>query len=190
MSQFDPKTYGPVFAPLLSVDRCRPLGAGDASTSATPELAALTPESAFAHAKLADREMAFCCIAGVWLLYDNLDQSHQISQGIDTPSGSFWHAIMHRREGDFSNAKYWFRRVGEHPVFEHLAQRAAELAAELGDSQSATHLSKGRWEPFEFVDLCEAVARGPSTERKLCEAVQQAEWELLFNYCYRKETGE
>ena len=53
--------------------------------------------------------MAACCLAGVWLLHDYLDESHTISQRIDTPSGSFWHGIMHRREGDFSNAKYWFR---------------------------------------------------------------------------------
>ena len=84
--------------------------------------------------------MAACCIAGVWLLHDFLDESHTISQGIDTPSGSFWHAIMHRREGDFSNAKYWFRRVGQHPVFDALGQRAAELAAIRGDGTAVEKL--------------------------------------------------
>src|SRR4051812_40242009 len=47
-------------------------------------------------------------LAGLWLYFDWLDESHRVSQSIDTPTGSFWHAIMHRREGDFSNSKYWY----------------------------------------------------------------------------------
>ena len=91
-------------------------------------------DEAFVHAapgrspRIADREMASCCLAGVWLLHDYLDESHNISQRIDTPEGSYWHAIMHRREGDFSNAKYWYRHVGEHPVFDAVRQRVAEFA--------------------------------------------------------------
>ncbi|MGB1126733.1 MAG: hypothetical protein ACPG4Q_16145, partial [Phycisphaeraceae bacterium] len=38
--------------------------------------------------------------AGLWLYVDELDRSHEYSQSIHTPTGSFWHAIMHRREGD------------------------------------------------------------------------------------------
>jgi hypothetical protein len=49
--------------------------------------------------------------AGLWLYVDDLDRSHHVSQSIETPVGSYWHGIMHRREGDFSNAKYWFRRA-------------------------------------------------------------------------------
>src|SRR5262245_21627515 len=49
-------------------------------------------------------------LAGLWLYHDWLDESHRISQSLDTPTGSFWHAIMHRRERDFSNSKYWYAR--------------------------------------------------------------------------------
>ena len=60
------------------------------------ELDKLTVDSAFFHAQVLDPEMARCCLAGVWLLHDFLDASHKLSQNIDTPSGSFWHGIMHR----------------------------------------------------------------------------------------------
>src|SRR6476659_710378 len=108
--QFDPHGYGPAFAPLLETDRRRPLDSGRPDSRARSALKKLEAKSAFGHAatQLADAEMAACCMSGVWLLHDCLDESHSISQGIDTTSGSFWHAIMHSREGDFSNAKYWF----------------------------------------------------------------------------------
>jgi hypothetical protein len=167
---FNPKDYGPIFAPLLA-------------KGSVQSLVGLSFESAFAHARIVDRDMAQCCLAGIWLLHDCLDESHTISQGIETPSGSFWHAIMHRREGDFSNAKYWFRRVGQHAVFAPLAKRAAELAVNLGAS-SSKFTDGDEWDPFAFVDVCQQAARdGQGAD--LCRAVQQAEWELLFDSCYR-----
>jgi len=50
--------------------------------------------------------------AAVWLYVDELDRSHQASQSLESPIGSLWHGVMHRREGDFWNSKYWFRKAG------------------------------------------------------------------------------
>src|SRR5262245_45470401 len=57
------------------------------------------------------------CLSGLWLAFDFLDEAHVICQDLDTPEGSYWHALMHRREPDYPNSKYWFRRVGTHPIF-------------------------------------------------------------------------
>jgi hypothetical protein len=172
VNSFDPQAYGPVFAPLLSGDRRRPLDAGRPDTTALAALKKLSVESAFAHTHVADRQLAECCLAGVWLLHDYLDESHRISQNIETNSGSFWHAIMHRREGDFGNAKYWFRRVGQHPA----------LGALPGQDD-------GAWDPFAFVDQCESALADREDLRDSCMDVQQAEWEALFDHCYREAVG-
>ena len=185
MNSFDPAAYGRTFEPLLVIDRRRPLDAGKPIKSSEPALRALTIDRAFADKKIADHDMAACCLAGVWLLHDYLDESHNVSQGIDTPSGSFWHGIMHRREGDFSNAKYWFRRVGTHPVLDRVAESLQNAGASGNTSASFGETRLREYDPFDFVDRCQAIARGKSNERELCLDIQQAEWECLFDHCYR-----
>jgi hypothetical protein len=41
------------------------------------------------------------------------ESAHQIAQAIDDESGSWIHAYLHRKEGDASNAAYWYRRAGK-----------------------------------------------------------------------------
>lgn len=183
MNGFDPANYGPVLGPLLDVDRCRPLGPGTPQPVA--ELARLTPQKAFAHTRLADEEMGRLCLAGMWLLYDELDASHRISQDIDSREGSYWHGIMHRREPDYSNSKYWFRRVGVHPVFAPLQAAAARLAGGASDPEIASLAAQAAWDAPRFVDLCQAIAQGRSGSEAAARQIAQAEWELLFDHCYR-----
>jgi hypothetical protein len=194
VNSFDPNAYGQQFAPLLDVDRRRPLDAGQPNRAAVAALQQITIDEAFVHAaparspRIADREMASCCLAGVWLLHDYLDESHNVSQRIDTPAGSYWHAIMHRREGDFSNSKYWYQRVGGHAVLDAVRQRVAEFAynRSLGTQSSTLPKTVDRdWDPFEFVDLCELAVSEKSYIQESCLDIQRIEWETLFDYCYQ-----
>ena len=73
--------------------------------------------------------------AGLHLFYDDLDGSHSLSQTVEgrgkNHNGDYWHAIMHRREPDYDNAKYWFRRVGAHPVMTELPAVLERIRKEL-----------------------------------------------------------
>ena len=61
------------------------------------------------------------------LWHDHLDASHALSQDIRSIDGSFLHGIMHRREPDYPNAKYWFNRVGTHDAFPKFFDRAKQF---------------------------------------------------------------
>ena len=112
-------------------------------------------------AGVGDQDMAQCSLSGIWLLHNFLDRSHDISQEIHTREGSFWHAIMHRLEGDFWNSKYWYRKVGKHSVY-----------SAIDDG----------WNPEDFVDQCEAASDSGTLKDVQPDAVR--EWAALFEYCY------
>lgn len=122
--------------------------------------------------------------AGLLLWNDDLEASHTISQGISTPTGSFWHAIMHRREGDASNSLYWWRRVGNHPAFDDIHQAilpCLESETEKGALEFAATLRKtGTWLPDEFVKRCE---RAHNEEWLL--RTQVIEIETLLHWCHK-----
>ncbi|MBI1335956.1 MAG: hypothetical protein GC164_03230 [Phycisphaera sp.] len=104
--------------------------------------------------------------AGLWLYVDELDKSHVVSQSIDSTTGSYWHGIMHRREGDFSNSHYWFRRVGSHPAMERLAH----------------------YDPHAFIDQAEHAHRQNQSPERLVTQ-QREEWLNLMRWCAQQPDG-
>ncbi len=187
---FDVAGYSAAISELLRDKRTSALGPGSPNKSMRRKLESLSLGSAFRPHAVRNRDMASACLAGLWLYHDFLDESHALSQEISTTTGSYWHGILHRREPDYPNAKYWFRRVGDHPVFEPLHLAAGEMAAAQKLPSSAKFLAtQSKWEPFAFVDLCESSLAGHSPCEMLCQQVQMREWEILFEYCYRQALG-
>jgi hypothetical protein len=189
MTTFDPTVYAPAIAELLREPWVPPLDAAHPNETSRAQLEVLNTGNVFAPHPVRDRLMADACRAGLWLYYHFLDESHAISQELHTPTGSYWHALLHRHEPDFDNAKYWFRHVGEHPVYEGLRFDAAELAADAPPA-AAFLRTQTAWEPFAFVDLCAASLVGQVPCAELCRRIQKREWELLFDWCYRHAVGE
>ncbi len=149
---------------------------------ATQRLAQLDDEELLG-APAVDRNLAACVRSGLLLRADLLDASHTQSQAIDTPDGSYWHGIMHRREPDYQNSKYWVRKVGDHPLYASLP--AAAVDAGIETEVLAEVAPRDRWDPYRFVDACEAAATGvrPDLVAGL-EALQDVEIHQLLAYCH------
>lgn len=179
----DASSFSSVVQELLANDRLCDLGPGRPNEEMRKGLEGLTIENLFAPQEVRRQDFAKACLAALWLYHDFLDESHELSQTIHTIEGSYWHGIMHRREPEYANAAYWFRKVSQHPVFDPLGTAAQELASL---SKVAVPLP---WNPFWFIDFCEACATGKQSDEKLARLIQKKEWELLFDYCYQKAIG-
>ena len=153
-------------------------------------LSSLRPETLLT-APARSRADAEALLAGLWLWHDYLDESHQYSQKLGDLSGNFWHAIMHRREGDFSNAKYWYARCRDHPVLEQVPALAQAALGDAAASSGPLHrLVEGAWHPDAFVDVVEAVHRKPDDPmHETAVRLQQLEWRALFEHCARNAAG-
>jgi hypothetical protein len=183
--------YGPLVAPLLTVNESMTLARGKPDEKAGASLKSLSSQSMFPGETIRRKEMAQLCLSGLWLLHGYLDESHAISQAIKTDEGSYWHGLMHRREPDFPNAKFWLSRVAYHPVTETLGEKVPSMVRQADLDFSTAFLSQqDTWNADSFVDLCQAVLMGKSEGSSICLRVAALEWELLFDYCYRGAVGK
>lgn len=158
----------------------REIGAELRARQPLPPLCPAAPWSRDLSRRIAAADLAPAAASALLLWNDDLDASHTLSQALPDAFGSWLHGTMHRREGDFPNSKYWFRRVGTHPGFAHMTRRAGAVLAEAGGTpESGLVALTERWDPFAFVDLCATASRHRSASVAVLESLQAAELDLL-----------
>jgi hypothetical protein len=59
------------------------------------------------------------------------EAAHEAAQCEEGRAGAWVHAYLHRKEGDDSNAGYWYRRAGRPASTAALDAEWAQIAAEL-----------------------------------------------------------
>ena len=189
----DPEKLSPESRHVIQLAGATPMQQIVVSQGASPEardvLESLSIDNVLA-TRPADRVMAHLCVCGLWLLHDALDDAHQICQGYEEGHGAdtaaFWHAQLHRREGDFSNAKYWYRRAGNHATLATLASHALGVTNTAAADKIVFRVTARGFDTSAFVDLCEAVESNPaSPHRDTAVALQRLEWQVLMAHSIR-----
>jgi hypothetical protein len=174
---------------------------GGQALALAPQIDDLFPQPAGREARLARVAVR----AGLLLWNDQFDAAHEAAQSIEGEGverlGDYWHAILHRREPDYGNARYWLRRVGPHPVHTALDQWLAPrldlllpqpsdagtpaVARAFAEETAWLHrVVSPRWNADALVSLCETCARSPdgSSLIRLAELLQATEMTLLMDH--------
>jgi hypothetical protein len=145
------------------------------------------PDACKARPQFPGARNAQAALAGALLRAGCWEESHTVAQDISSAEGSYWHGIIHRMEPDASNAGYWFRQVGKHPIFPELHRRAQEILAAGGPQHWRL---KNTWDPFLFIEWCEEARKAGGAAEAAALEIQMAEWQLLFDWCSKKSQSD
>lgn len=140
-------------------------------------------------------------LKGAFLIYnDSLSKGHDELQDrlvyARHDTSSYWHGIMHRKEGDYNNAKHWLPL--DHPIHAELLEKTRAFVREqqISDLELKASLNKlaeqPTWNPGLFVDLVkEHVTKGLSEEAAtLLNNIQKFEIDLLLDFTCEKAVGK
>lgn len=134
--------------------------------------------------QIRDPHMAQAVACSLWLWHDGIPEAHVIAQGLPTETGAFWHALVHRREGDFSNSHHWLAQCRTHPARQAIANQAALLMGELPSDNRLLRLTFDGWNADYFVDLVQQQHGHPDPNiAPVLVVLQLLEWRVLTEYC-------
>ena len=77
----------------------------------------------------------------------DLERAHRLVQEASNVDGTYIHGIVHRIEGDFDNARYWFGRTAVQPAAAEIYRHAAANSPKVA--------SRATWDPIWVTDWVE-----------------------------------
>jgi hypothetical protein len=93
------------------------------------------------------------CLRSLLLLQaGEFERSHTIVQEMTGADAAYVHGMIHRVEGDYSNAKYWFRKAQRDPLFRTESVdpiQITEAVAKIGGKAPAAGVIQSLQTEFE-----------------------------------------
>jgi hypothetical protein len=102
----------------------------------------------------------------------DLELAHILVQEASNAEGTYIHGIVHRTEGDFDNARYWFGRTAVHPAAAEIYRKAAANSPKIASCTT--------WDPILVTDWVEA-SKSTGADEEL-RAVLAIEAEVLLEH--------
>jgi len=88
----------------------------------------------------------------MWVRIGDIEPAHALVQSATQGLDAYIHGVIHRIEGDFWNAKYWFRQVRAPDLLARIQSHVEHGTTNQGSKDSRTSTWAG---PSDFVDAWE-----------------------------------
>ena len=98
----------------------------------------------------------------IWLRVGLIARAHELVQDAGTGVEAYIHGMIHRLEGDYWNAKYWFRSAGRSTI--------TKVAEQIQEKESSK-----AFDPSLLVDRLEQFHRAGGSTKKPHESLQNRE---------------
>ncbi len=123
-----------------------------------------------------------------------IDRAHEIVQHGSSAMDRYLHGVVHRIEGDFWNAKYWFRQVADRELFTRIGVDVMSALKENNAFEASKSFKifddQNRFAPQNFVDAQAALqAKSARMDRELIQRIAQAEWEAIWKIVKLRSSG-
>ncbi len=124
------------------------------------------------------------CLLLLW--HDYMELSHHIADEERTTDFIYIHAMIHRREGDIYNSRFWFRHLDMcHIVISNITKEVRTYLTEKDETQLLDRFVKNDgWLPLEFLEeVSKASKLKPSDPFvKLLRDIQTIEFTCWFKF--------
>ncbi len=104
-------------------------------------------------------------------------------------TSAYLHAIIHRREGDFSNSRYWYRRCANHPILPTLGRQVEEIARSEPADKKIFRITADGFNPIVFVEFVENLIPTDTSRHRFATIAQRLELQAMLAFCARAARG-